>query len=346
MDIITVEKNELGYVLQEVTLVNVRFGYCDTWIATPVLFAASGCIEILMDLKKSRYIVEYGEKVMLKFQKMGYEYILNGEIVEMTVSDPATATIEIFDGSKYYNQRRHVRYETDHEVLVLTQAGDYVKSIAKNISEGGVMFLCASDVGLDMLTELEIDFGPFGLFRSKGKILRKSWYDQRQLSYGVQFVDTSEKNEQVLRKGITQYEKEYSRMMNALQPEKGSWKSKYQTAIGIFSLGRQESYEIKESLVKLGAGNFSVFHDFSFYIDFFSDEKPRLAIIEADCLEEELTKNIADLKNSFPAVTVIAVLPVQEREAYDHAEAEELGLIVVYKPLIYNEFEETIIKYL
>lgn len=346
MDIVSVNVHELGNVLQYVSLVNVKFGWSDTWIATPVFFASLDSIDVLIDLKKSRYIIEYGEKVVLKFQKMGYEYILHGEIFEVSVCDPATATIKLIDGRRYFNQRRHVRYETELPMVLHAQEGIRGESIGKNISEGGAMFLFDKNIVIGSLIELEVDFGNLGLFRSKGKVLRKIWYDSAYFSYGVQFVDISEENEQVLRRGLSEYEKKYFKSLDELRGVKSHGLQRYETVICIFSVSNRENYDIGENLVKLGAGNFTVFHDFKFYVDYFTEEKPKLAIIEADSIDEKIAQGIMALHSGFPDVKIVIILPVQEmcKSSTEVLDLPELDIF--YKPLIYNEFEEKIIKYL
>jgi len=63
---------------------------------------------------------------------------------------------------------------------------------------------------------------------------------------------------------------------------------RFDTKIVIFSSDIDESYDIRESLIKLGAENFDVINNFKFYFDYLTEEKPKLVIIDTNTLNDEV----------------------------------------------------------
>lgn len=86
-------------------------------------------------------------------------------------------------------------------------------------------------------------------------------------------------------------------------------------------------------------------NNFKFYFGFLSEEKPKFIIFDSSKMDDEVANLIENIKAEFPQVEVLLILPIvyQQAKEFEHVFNR---LDVLYKPLIYNEFEDKIIKYL
>lgn len=357
MSVISVGKEELFNIMQYTNLVRVRFDNNDVWGVFPILYSSHDGMDVLVDSKSIGYAGDTGNKVVFKFQRQGYEYIVNGEVADKSVDTPSTVTIRYFEAKKYYNLRKHIRFDTELKSEIRKNKSDahpdsevkhdnlWTGCIVRNISKGGAMVI--SDMELDLNTQVEMKIG-FALgegIEVCGKVLRKSETGSNNFSYGVQFDHVAGSYANILNREITRLEDIYFRSLNVLREYNKSSDSKFDTKLVIFSYDLDESYDIRESLIKLGAENFDVINNFKFYFDYLTEEKPRIIIIDTHVINDEIQNTIRNISADFPQIQVQLILPIELQDDEKLGNIPE-GVDILFKPLIYNEFEDKIIRYL
>lgn len=348
MSVITVNKDELFEIIQYINLIRARIDSDNVWTVYPVLYSGFDSIDIIIDLKDISQLA-VGHKVCFKFQKYGYEYLVDGEVVEINLKSSVTVTIKFLEAKKYYNLRKHIRFEVElcSQIKEIDSKDDtaFIKhcheAVVLNLSKGGAMLFTKADFASNRIVEISATFVSGICFATKAQILRKQTVQNKGYNYGVQFFNTSEEDLNNLNAEIAKLEKEY---FSSLREYKKS-QSTFDTKFAIFSSDVDESYGIREALVKLGAENFDVVNNFKFYGGFISEEKPKFIILDLSTVDNEVEKLIENIRADFPQMAVLMILPIkyQQDEEFKHFINK---LDVLFKPLIYNEFEDKIIKYL
>ncbi|OPZ84637.1 MAG: PilZ domain protein [Firmicutes bacterium ADurb.Bin419] len=349
MSVIDVSKDELFGIMQYLNLIRAKFQDNDVWTVYPVLYSSYDSVDIIYDPRKNVVSVQVGHKVLFKFQKQGYEYLVNGEVDEISQDNPSTITIKFIEAKKYFNLRKHMRFEScftsevKHTCLdgAVEPRNICCSGIIKNLSKGGAMFSTSLDVEINDIIDIRISFESGNYFASKAKVLRKQSVGNEEYSYGVQFIEVSADNLRTLNLEIKKLEKAY---FSSLREYKKS-ESVFDTRFAIFSFDIDESYDIREELVKIGAENFDVINNFKFYYGFLSDEKPKFIIFDSNVMDDEVVELVEKIRTEFPQVGILLILPIIYQQAEEYKQIFD-SLDVLYKPLIYNEFEDKIIKYL
>lgn len=345
MNLLNVDDSELYSVLQKTSLVNVKFSGNDNYIAIAVLYYNQNSLDVLIDFKKSCYIIEYGEEVQLKFLKGDYQFILEGEITEVTVKEPATATIRITKVNKYLNKRRFIRYETDKDGEIVYNNKEKLPCKVLNLSLGGAMVTCERNIS----DEKEILFrsGLFGYYEIEvsAHIIRSIEQKNGRYTFGLEFVNISSQSEMMLRIILLNLEKTYLKNLGNLRQINRS-NLNVNTPVVVFNLCKNEDLDVKEALCNLGIMDYTVFHDFKVYTDFFMEENPRLIIIDADEITSELLSEMDSIKLGFSKLSIILVVPMQKVDAKYLSILNRDNIELIFKPFIYNEFENIIVKHL
>jgi len=348
MSVIIVNKDELFEIIQYVNLIKARFDSGDVWTVYPVLYSGFDSIDIITS-SKDLYQVEKGHKVSFKFQKHGYEYIVEGEVVEISYRTSATVTIRFIEAKKYYNLRKHMRFEVklctqvkkiscNESDLLIRQCKD---ATMVNLSKSGAMVSTQADFSSNEVIEISANFISGVCFKTKAQIIRKQVVKDKGYNYGLKFIDTSEDNLSSLNFEIAKLEEGY---FGSLREHKKS-ELTFGTKFAIFSSDVDESYGIREALVKLGAENFDVIYNFKFYFGIITEEKPKFIILDLSEIDQEVEKLIENISVDFPQLEVLMILPIEYQNNNDYKKLIERK-DVLFKPLIYNEFEDRIIKYL
>ena len=239
-----------------------------------------------------------------------------------------------------------MRFDADLKVVMKANPGRPIKSVAKNISKGGAMIISNANYKLDAIVDIKMTFSSGNCFSSTAKILRKIPYAEGNFSYGVEFSDISGDNSKIINSEIAQYEREFLKSLNILREYKNKSESVFDTKIAIISYQADESYEIRETLVKIGAEDFQVYHNFKFYTGFFAEEQPKVVIIDAEKINDEILDIIQNITGEFQGMYIVLLVPIEYAgQKYDlGVESEKINIL--YTPLIYDEFEKEIVKYL
>lgn len=349
MSVIAVGKDELFGVVQHLNLIRAKFQSNDVWTVYPVLYSSYDSLDIIYDKSKNTAPVKAGDKVLFKFQKQGYEYLVDGETDENSQDNTATITIKFLDAKKYLNLRKHMRFEACLTSLVRENGIDgnnpnedgWYKSTVRNLSKGGVMLTTNAAFEVKDIVDIRVFFESGNNFYSKAVVMRKQDIGNEEFNYGLQFTELSGDNLKILDLEIGELEKAYFSFLR----EYKRTESVFNTRFAIFSSDIDESYDIREELVKMGAENFDIINNFKFYYGFLSEEKPKFIIFDSREMGDEIIELIENIRAEFPQVGIILILPIiyQQVEEYEEFYA---SLDVLYKPLIYSEFEDKIIKYL
>ncbi|WP_265446960.1 PilZ domain-containing protein [Acetivibrio straminisolvens] len=359
MSVISVSKEELFSIMQYTNLVRVRFETDDVWTVLPILYASEDQVDVLVDASKTALIDDAGSKAVIKFQRKGYEYIINGHIDNKSTDAPVTVTIKYADAKKYYNLRKHIRFDVDMKsgikerkngINMNLNISEECKSpwkdaVVKNISKGGAMFSSNAKLDYNATVDIKLNFDSSKEVITPAKILRVSDFENGQFGYGAQFIDMNKENRDILNAEISKYEEKYFKSLSTFREYKRTSDMRFDTKIAIFSSDIDESYDIRESLIKLGAENFDVINNFKFYFDYLTEEKPKLVIIDTGVLDDEVVDTVKNIKADFPDMKVQLILPIELMEE-DILAALVNEDEILFKPLIYNEFEDRIIKYL
>lgn len=347
MGTIPVSNQELFSVMQYTNMVKMKLGYNDIWFVVPVLYSSEGSVEILMDRETGCSIVSPGEKAILKFQKLGYEFLIHGDISDVRQGSHNTLAVIFNTAQKYYNLRKFMRFDTSLKASLKGNSGKSHKSILKNISKGGAMITSKADLSVDDVTETKITFASGEKIACRVKVLRKVSAKENGFDYGVQFLEISDSNAKILSHEIAQYESEYLKSLYLLREYSKKSEISIDTKISVFSFNEaDESYGVKEELVKMGAENFDVFYSFKFYVDYFIEEKPKIVIIDSGVLDNEVISFIENIKADFPEKSIILLLPFEYVKKEEQLKPLYEQSDILFKPLICNEFEQGIIKYL
>jgi hypothetical protein len=347
MKTIVVKQKELLEILKRINLIKVNFGRDEIWIIAPVLYTTEDSIDIIADIENSGQFLKLNEKVILKFQKLEYEYLVSGEIIDIIKGLKTTVTIKFSTVRKLYNQRRALRFDINLQTYLSVKQEPAYKGVAKNISRGGAMVITNGDFEINSFVDFNINF-KCGEFKALSKILWKSSYQDNNFSYGMQFIDIADDYAAVINKEMENYEKEYLKSLTMIREFEKKSGTVYKSKVAIFSNDMDVSYEIREALVKIGAENFDVFHDMKFYIDFFMEEKPKVVIIDTNTLDDNIMqfiKKIKDINDLFVS-KIILILPISFAKKKKEIKPFLENAGVLFKPLIYNEFEKEIVKYL
>ncbi|MCX8129178.1 MAG: PilZ domain-containing protein [Clostridia bacterium] len=344
MKITIIKPDELCEVMQHLNILKVKFGPMDTWIIAPMLFATEESVDIVVNLD-STSVFNIEDEVIIKFQRFGYEYIVSGKVAYKGSGQPVVITVKLIMAQRYFNLRKYMRFDTNLKVT-LEVKDRLIESIAKNISRGGAMVVSGADIELNSLISIKITFTSQNSFTATARVLRKSVDGEKGFSYGIQFVEISEDNNKIFNKEILKYEREYLKTLDILKEYTNKNDSYFDAKISILCYDADESYEIREILVKIGAENFEIFHNFKFYSDFFSEEKPKVVVIDTDNLNDEIAEMLQQLTLGFPDIQIMLLIPLGDQETEESGNIVPKGVSVLYKPLIYNEFEKEMLKYL
>lgn len=345
MKITIIKPDELYEVMQHLNLIKVKFGLRDKWIVAPILFATEESVDIVID-PDSIEKLETGEDVILKFQKSGYEYIVSGKTVYVGTGHTAVVSVKLLMSQRHLNLRKHMRFDTNLKVILGISDGQPIESTARNICRGGVMVVSKADLELNSFVNIQITFNSQNSFTAVARVIRKSADKENSFSYGIQFIEISEDNNCIFNKEILKYEREYLKTLDILKEYTNKTGSYFDARISILCYEADESYEIREVLVKMGAENFEVFHNFRFFADFFIEEKPKIVIVDTDNINDDIVEVIVQLTDNYPRIQVMLLMPLNDSKELGDKKKIPEGVSVLYKPLIFDELEKEIIKYL
>ncbi len=345
MNTIFVNKDELFNVLQYINLIKVKFQNENSWKTFPISYATENGVEIISESKRKVQSIAIGQKIECKFQKSGYEYIINGDICELGEEFPAGITIKFSMCMKYYNKRKYIRFDINSLDAEITQDNMlWHKGYIINLSKGGALFNTDIDLSTKSQTFLKIYFHNNIIFDSPVEIARKINTLKEEYSYGFQFKGINQDNLRILYNEIRKLEMEYFKSLDGLREYIKKSESFYETKIAIISDDIDESYDIRESLTKLGAYNFEILNDLDYYKDFLIDLDPQIIIMDINILSVSTLKVLDVINADLEKCSQFLILPIDQFDKWEEVKKDYKNFEALFKPLIFNEFEDRILK--
>jgi hypothetical protein len=337
---------ELNEIMQNVNLVRVSVGCKDIWEIAPVLYCTDGGVELILEKKEDpSHCV--GEGVILKFQRAGFEYLVKARITDISVSANSCSISVVFcEVHKYYNLRKHMRFEAQLNGAVDAGEDGLFHGTVRNISRGGALIEIHHSLVMEDVITVRIGFEPGRIFQARARVLRRLEQKTGSCQFGLQFLEMTHKNRKLLEEEIFRLEISYLKSIYRLKKYENKSNTYYDTKIAIFSPEEDENCEIREVLIRLGAENFEIFRSLRFHSEYFLEEKPSLLIVEMENDGASALETLVRIRQSFPGLRMILILPLSEEAEVNADRLMGEGMSVLYKPLIYNEFEQEIIKYL
>lgn len=335
--------DEIVEALQYVNLVKIKFENNQNWFACPLYEIKEICVSLILKSKHFKGVQSDG-KVYIKFSSNRFEYDVIANIFEITDFDIIVVSLKNFEARKFLNSRKYARYDTSLGVDVFRVNRETLDGTLKNVSIGGALITTVHMLEESNITRINIHLDKDIVIDNEVKLVRTSYDQERgEYNYGVEFINVSKKNYEILKNAVRKFEKTTFNSFNLLNDFVNKDIIVYNKRIIIFDYNEVEKVDIRESLVKMGAQNYEVIYDFSYYVDFFLSEEIEIVIVDVEKLCEKSEGLINAIKSNFPNITLIAVMPYE----YMNAELEILKNIkVLYRPLVHNEFEDEVIKYL
>ena len=337
MSIINVSKEELFNIMQYINLIKIKFEKDSIWRVFPILYTYEDGMDILIDLEFFDNITQIGTKFICKFQKCGCD------------EKPTSLSIKFSSASKFLNLRQSIRFDTNIKCNIFykddTNTEKTIKGIINNLSKGGASITTENSFYINEFLNIKINFQLEKLFETKAKIVRKNILENDLNYLGLKFIETTQENKDILTKGILKFEKIYLGSLEAVKEFELKNKVKYDVRIVIFSNDPDESYDIREALIKLNAQNFDVVQNVEHYKEFISEINPKIIIFDTKIMNEEIIEILNNIQKNHIEKDLFLIVPI------DYLENQEVfkdlkNIEIMYKPLISDEFKDMILKYL
>jgi hypothetical protein len=339
------EIDEIVDALRHVKLLKMNFENTNIWKVFLIHEIKDEDIIIILDSKDTDVEMESGNSINLKFMANQYEYLVNTKISEVIDYKIIIISLKEFNAQKFLNIRKYNRYDTDLKVDVDFKDGQMMEGYVKNISlNGALISLAELKFQVHDIIKVNIFLSTKNKLYTNAKIQR-AFINNNRVEYGIEFIDIENKTYEILKEEIMKYEKKLFNKFNLINKTTDISEVIYKKKILILNYNKFENVDIRETLSKIGAKNYEVLYNFDFYIEYFEFEKPEIVIIDADICGDKIKNTLDKIKSNFPNIKIIVIIP------YEFAKIEKVkestkDLTVLYRPLVYNEFEEVIIWYL
>ena len=144
----------------------------------------------------------YRKSQRLRFQvENEYEKVFDGEIISIEKGKIRLDDIRDLSSA---SPRKDVRVNVNINSCILYDSDDGYFSLSiriRNISAGGMYFVCRSDLNMDKTYETIVDWIETPII-VRLKLLRKNLDKNNAFVYGCRFVDLLEEEERLLRAGV------------------------------------------------------------------------------------------------------------------------------------------------
>lgn len=317
-------------ILQNVSLVKVKFVEVDVWSVFAVVSSENELITVLVnDSLDNLKNVIVRKEILLKFKHDGYEYVVNGEFHKQLSNLIEFKMLNCF---RFMEKRSSIRYEAELKVY---NNNTYI-GITKNISECGFFLETSEDLSIEEKYFLTLETSKGLKLTPQVKIMRKINCKNNFL-YGVNICKVSIEDKKKLRQEIKICENKYFNPIFSLR--KNDKDISIDSKVAIFSENLDAGFKIKESLLKLGVYHIDVINDYSYAIEFVNSEKPTVIIVDFSINSKQRAETLLKLLNKIIDDKKIFILK-------DFDEKSSNSPNVVYKPLIEGELESKIFIFL
>ena len=251
---------EITDALKYVSIVRISFNKNKNWVVFPIYKVNESSVDLIISNKENQMLILEQDKVLIKFQSKGYEFHIEAIVKDITDFNLLVIDFYGFKGIKYLITK-HVRFDIELKACIIEQ--NEFPAIVKNISMGGAL-ISAKELELGGYYDLKIFLNDTEEFLTKVKILRKVIVNDN-FEYGVKFEELTGKNQSILSREIVKFEK---KNLDSFRSMKGNSYNNYDKKINILNYNKIENVDIRETLMKIGAGNYEVLYNFKYLLIF------------------------------------------------------------------------------
>lgn len=348
-------KSELEAALNDTRFLKVQYQNSDKIDICPIFIAAKDTIDVLLQGNDINSNISIGTQVVCKFEHKDYEYVIDGSILDVCEVAPVTVTIQVSEIKKIVNRRKDIRYEVDiNGVLRKINGSKQTQCIIKNISRGGAAITCnrgdldkgKSEVVLQTTTDDSV-------ISIKAKVLRKTEINAKDntlakhYSYGLQFKDITPEQSYRLDMFISDIVKGYEKLLAnsfvRIQNKNATGISDYFKAVFVDS-GNSDIAQLERYIKKLGV-EISILRNISFLMDCIEKEKPNIVIIDLEDKDDFALQLITGTIQVYHSIQFFLVSEFDDLNAHSMFEGKQ-NVDFLYKPFIYSEIEQKVMKHL
>lgn len=171
---------------------------------------------LIMDLpqKLLENNILVGDSIVCIYFENDMEFVLLGEVSNITLLFPQQLTIKIENVEKYGNQRKHIRYPVSLSSNITdTEKNKVHFAVAKNISIVGVSLTCKEEFESGKEILIDIAVSKNNIISYYGKVIRKRAL-QNFFEYGIVQTKIDDVNYRELVKYIQNLEEEEDRLFS------------------------------------------------------------------------------------------------------------------------------------
>lgn len=348
MNVVQCKPEELEGILNNLSYVRMQFEQEELWDVKPVFMAYDNIMEFVAD-EKERVGVEEGQKVLCKCQDKDFEYVLAGYIKHICSYNPSTVSVAFTEAQKFLNVRKYPRYEVSMKGMLYDAKDQMVECSIRNISRGGIGCICTTRIDIPEEPVIEIILKEGDHIKISTQVIRKIHLESGVISLGIQFKEVENEVQQKLDAALERLEAEfeeefpYAKYVSIPKEER---ETTIDTKVLLISQDALFRRIVKKQLLVLGVAHIEIVPHFKFFINFFEKEQTKIVLIDLDKGNEETEHIIEKISSVFPNMPILAFKTFSGEEVETYSWSQLDNVHILYKPLIQNELEDMIAKYL
>jgi hypothetical protein len=339
---IPIEK--LMEILPHINSVKVRLGENIHWVMFPLISFGGEQISIIAKKDSKKYFETNHSKLLIKFNHNEMEYVIGGEMINKKTSSQVIA-IKIHNPIQYRVLKHYPRLDISIGVSISGEDGNTYDGIIQNISEGGASFISTINADLSNELNLNIQIDQTQRLTTMSKILSKKGMDNNFYNYGVKFINLNKNAMKALankmediKKSTCQMRKEYRIVPHGAYQENCN--------IAVLSYDILSSKYIEDALVNIGTKNYYMVGTYGALKASIVEEEPCLIIVDGTKSNEaRVSSAINKLTDLFENINIILIVPLKFENIGENI-TQNNTVDIMYYPLIQDELEQILLKYL
>lgn len=181
-------------------------------ITRMISFVEGNKIGFELPQKLLEYNVMIGDSVVCIFFNEGIEYVLNGQVVDITLQVPQNMVVKIENIEKYTNKRKQPRYSVSLSAnLRVCDAETKYFAVVRDISVLGASFTCKEELNENTEVIINVAASKDVVITFNGRIIRKREL-QNFFEYGILQTSIDEHNNELLEKYTEELEREEEKL--------------------------------------------------------------------------------------------------------------------------------------